>query len=91
MVNPLGYGGLGAGLGSVRASNWLIACLGSIGALGTFLFVAFLTAFMLMPAGPVGGQSRKVKALQPISPVGGNPGRRIALPPRPVGLLRKPG
>ena len=42
---------LGAGLGSVRASNWLIACLGSIGALGTALFIAFLTAFMLMPAG----------------------------------------
>jgi hypothetical protein len=46
--------GLGAGLGSVRASNWLIACLGSIGALGTVLFVAFLTAFMLGTTGPAG-------------------------------------
>jgi len=46
--------GFGAGLGSVRASNWLIACLGSIGALGTALYVAFLTSFMLAPAGPTG-------------------------------------
>jgi hypothetical protein len=46
--------GFGAGLGSVRASNWLIACLGSIGAVGTALFVAFLTTFLLSPAGPAG-------------------------------------
>jgi len=58
--------GLGAGLGSVRASNWLIACLGSIGALGTALFVAFLTAFLLSPPGPAGdarhGSIRGAKA-----------------------------
>ncbi|MCB1337137.1 MAG: hypothetical protein KDK10_06690 [Maritimibacter sp.] len=48
--------GFGAGLGSVRASNWLIACLGSIGALGTLFFVGFLTAFMIMPSGAPGSE-----------------------------------
>lgn len=50
--------GLGAGLGAVRASNWLIACLGSIGALGTALFLGFLTAFVLSPPGPPGSETR---------------------------------
>lgn len=35
---------MGAGPGSMRASNWLLACLGSIGLIGTGLFVAFLGA-----------------------------------------------
>ena len=35
---------VGAGLGSVRASNWLIANLASIGILGTLLYLAFLAA-----------------------------------------------
>ncbi|MEZ5767121.1 MAG: hypothetical protein R3D80_05185 [Paracoccaceae bacterium] len=54
LVNFTDTWGIGAGLGSVRASNWLIACLGSIGVLGTALFLAFLTAFILSPAGPPG-------------------------------------
>jgi len=41
---------VGAGLGSVRASNWLIACLGSIGLIGTLLFLAFLTSLVRLPA-----------------------------------------
>ncbi|WP_212524271.1 hypothetical protein [Actibacterium sp. MT2.3-13A] len=35
---------MGAGLGSIRASNWLLACLGSIGLIGTGLFLGFLGA-----------------------------------------------
>jgi hypothetical protein len=34
--------GIGAGLGSLRASNWLIATLASIGVLGAIIFIAFL-------------------------------------------------
>ena len=41
--------GLGAGLGSVRASSWLMASLGSIGALGTALYLAFLVSIGLLP------------------------------------------
>ena len=33
---------MGAGLGSIRASNWFLACLGSIGLIGTALYLAFL-------------------------------------------------
>lgn len=35
---------LGAGLGSVRASNWLVASLASLGLVGTVLFGAFLVS-----------------------------------------------
>jgi hypothetical protein len=41
--------GLGAGLGSVRASSWLAACLGSIGLLGTGLYLAFLASLARAP------------------------------------------
>lgn len=34
--------GVGAGLGSVRASTWLMASLGSLGAIGTLIFVSAL-------------------------------------------------
>lgn len=43
---------MGAGLGSMRASNWLLACLGSIGAVGTGLFLAFLGTFFAAPTLP---------------------------------------
>ena len=33
---------MGAGLGSIRASNWFLACLGSIGIVGTSLYLLFL-------------------------------------------------
>jgi hypothetical protein len=39
---------IGAGLGSARASNWLLSSLGSIGVPGTALFVAFLVAVFRM-------------------------------------------
>ncbi len=42
--------GLGAGLGSVRASNWLLASLASIGLIGTALYLAFLVSVMRLPA-----------------------------------------
>ena len=41
---------MGAGLGSMRASNWLLACLGSIGVIGTGLYLAFLGALFAAPA-----------------------------------------
>ena len=41
---------LGAGLGSMRASNWFIACLGSIGLIGTALYLAFLASVARLPA-----------------------------------------
>lgn len=40
---------IGAGLGSMRASNWFIACLGSIGLIGTALYLAFLTSVARLP------------------------------------------
>lgn len=41
--------GLGAGLGSVRASSWIFASLGSLGLLGTALFLRFLLAVASVP------------------------------------------
>jgi len=43
--------GLGAGLGSVRASSWLMACLGSLGVIGTALYLAFLGSVAAAPVG----------------------------------------
>ncbi|PRY25158.1 hypothetical protein CLV78_102335 [Aliiruegeria haliotis] len=43
---------MGAGLGSMRASNWLLACLGSIGIIGTGVFLAFLISIVRLPAPP---------------------------------------
>lgn len=40
--NYLDTGTLGAGLGSVRASNWFLACLASLGTFGTLLFLLFV-------------------------------------------------
>ena len=39
---------IGAGLGSARASNWLLSSLGSVGVPGTALFIAFLVAMFRM-------------------------------------------
>lgn len=43
--------GIGAGLGSVRASNWFVACLGSIGVIGTAFYLAFLGSLARAPHG----------------------------------------
>ncbi len=46
MRNFLDTGLMGAGLGSVRASNWLVAALGSLGLVGTFLYFGVITSLM---------------------------------------------
>lgn len=57
--------GIGAGLGSVRASNWLLSSLGSIGLPGTLLFIAFLLrVFRMRAAGGDTPVSRTVGALK---------------------------
>lgn len=40
---------IGAGLGSGRASNWLLSTLGSVGLPGTALFVAFMVSLFRVP------------------------------------------
>lgn len=44
--------GLGAGLGSVRASNWLLACLGCTGIIGTSLILWFVLRILRGQAAP---------------------------------------
>ncbi|WP_157937738.1 O-antigen ligase family protein [Oceaniglobus roseus] len=39
---------IGAGLGSARASNWLLSTLGSLGVPGTLLFIGFLASVFAM-------------------------------------------
>lgn len=58
--------GLGAGLGSIRASNWVAACLGSIGLVGTGLLLAFLLRLlrMTLPAGAPEETAVLVRALK---------------------------
>jgi len=56
--------GMGAGLGAIRASNWLLACLGSIGAIGTALFVAFLASLARLPATAAPGHVAAIRALK---------------------------
>ncbi len=56
---------IGAGLGSARASNWLLSSLGSIGVPGTGLFVAFLIAvFRMRVAAPGSPADLTVSALK---------------------------
>ncbi|MDF0601694.1 hypothetical protein P1J78_13195 [Psychromarinibacter sp. C21-152] len=43
--------GIGAGLGSVRASNWLVSCLGSLGLIGTAFYLIFLGSLARAPHG----------------------------------------
>lgn len=49
---------IGAGLGSVRASNWLVASLATLGLVGTALYLAFIVSVLRprgpLPAGPAG-------------------------------------
>ncbi len=58
---------IGAGLGSARASNWLLSSLGSIGLPGTLLFLAFLMAIFrirTLEAGPATAAGVTVTALK---------------------------
>lgn len=50
LTNFLETNMLGAGLGSVRASNWLIATLSNVGLIGATLFAAFLWTLAGAPA-----------------------------------------
>ncbi|KAA9009427.1 hypothetical protein [Histidinibacterium aquaticum] len=52
---------IGAGLGSVRASNWLVSCLGSIGVIGTGFYLAFL--YTLGTAPRATGDERRNKVI----------------------------
>ncbi|NVO25206.1 hypothetical protein [Donghicola mangrovi] len=54
--------GLGAGIGSVRASSFLYACLGNIGIIGTALFVVFIGQVLLarVPKSQRGTQTEAV-------------------------------
>lgn len=56
--------GVGAGLGSMRASNWVLASLGSIGVIGTALFLAFVAALGLAPAGQEPERAAVIGALK---------------------------
>lgn len=58
---------MGAGLGSVRASSWIMATLGSLGIIGSALFAMFITS-ILLPARTVSAANDSrwpvVRALQ---------------------------
>ena len=41
---------IGAGIGSVRASNWLLGTLASLGLVGTLVYLGFLWSFSRLPA-----------------------------------------
>ena len=58
--------GLGAGLGSVRASNWVVACLACTGLIGTFAFLAFAARLVTAHAGPLADTRTRnvIRALQ---------------------------
>ena len=52
LQNFLDTGGLGAGLGSVRASSFLVAVPASLGVAGCALFAAFFSCVFFGPPGP---------------------------------------
>ena len=52
-VNTIDTLGLGAGLGSVRASSFLLVLLSNVGFLGAGLFLAFVVSAAVSPSGPV--------------------------------------
>jgi hypothetical protein len=54
--NFLDTWGLGAGMGSVRASNFIIACLASLGVIGTALYAIFLFLFAQTPISHLTGE-----------------------------------
>lgn len=61
-------GMMGAGLGSVRASSWIMATLASIGAIGTALFFAFIVSVLLPSRSTPSNDKRLnvVRALQSV-------------------------
>ncbi len=65
-VNFLETKGMGAGLGSVRASSWLMATLASLGVIGTALYAMFIASVMIAPGTQKGTpvQSATIKSLR---------------------------
>lgn len=58
-------GMMGAGLGSVRASSWIMATIASLGILGTALFFAFIFSILLPSKGGIADpRLNVVRALQ---------------------------
>ena len=56
---------IGTGLGSVRASNWLVACLASLGLLGTGLYLVFIASvFRAAPPERLGETAVVARALK---------------------------
>ncbi|MGI3170894.1 hypothetical protein ACRARG_17215 [Pseudooceanicola sp. C21-150M6] len=47
LTNMVETSGLGAGIGSVRASSWIFVCLGSLGLLGTGIYLWFIGKVLL--------------------------------------------
>lgn len=63
-ANFLDTRGIGAGLGSMRASNWMLASLGSIGAVGTGLFLIFVATLARAPLGAEPERAAVIGALK---------------------------
>ncbi|PWJ22181.1 hypothetical protein [Jannaschia seohaensis] len=60
LINFADTWGLGAGLGSVRASSWVVAVLASLGLIGAVLYAGFLRA-LLLSRGAWRGEDRQGK------------------------------
>ncbi len=56
--------GIGAGLGSVRASSWFFAALGSIGLIGTAIYLSFLGSVACVPKGSDPDRAALIGALK---------------------------
>jgi len=50
LQNFVDTGAMGAGLGSVRASSWIMATLASLGVIGTSLFILFIASVLYSPS-----------------------------------------
>ncbi|TFL18392.1 hypothetical protein [Jannaschia formosa] len=62
LVNFADTWGLGAGLGSVRASSWIVAVLSSLGVIGAVLYAGFLRGLLLGQGAWRGGDRQAVTA-----------------------------
>ncbi|TXN75906.1 hypothetical protein FV228_02115 [Methylobacterium sp. WL18] len=60
-------GGMGAGLGSIRVSNWTVSILGSTGSFGAALMFGFIVQCLLMGARNASGEMRAFVAALKLS------------------------
>jgi hypothetical protein len=69
LINLLDTYGLGAGIGSVRASGWVFACLGNLGLIGTAVYLWLVARILLvrLPMTAPRGAAALVPALQTAS------------------------